>query len=124
MEAIARIAKYSVSRKQVRLSDKLMCYVEGGVCIVSVDYLAVPVSTTQLRIGTLPNGMKPLGHTDSSETGSGDTAYIAPLRHRGGDSKYGQLMVTNSGGITVWANSGESGNGYYYGCLVFPVTYS
>ena len=100
-----------------------MCYVEGGVCIVSADYLVVPVASSQRRIGTLPNGMKPLGHADSSETGGGDTAYIAPLRHRGDNSKYGQLMVTNSGEITVWVNSEESGNGYYYGCLVFPVTY-
>ena len=100
-----------------------MCYVEGGVCIVSVDYLAVPVSTTQLRIGTLPNGMKPLGKAAASETGSNDTAYIAPMGYRGDNSKYGQLMVTNSGDITAWVNS-AAGGGFYYGTLVFPVTYS
>lgn len=101
-----------------------MCYVEGGVCIVSADYLAVPVANSQRQIGTLPNGMRPLGHTDAGETASSDIAYIAPLRYRGDNSKYGQLMVTNSGEIAVWANSAESGNSYYYGCLVFPVTSS
>lgn len=99
-----------------------MCYVEGGVCIVSVDYLAVPTSSGQSQIGTLPSGLKPLGHTANSETGGDDTAYIAPLGYRGDVSKHGQLMVTNSGKITVWANS--AGGDYYYGCLVFPVTSS
>lgn len=115
------LATLAVPRKQTRLGNKLMCYVEGGICIVSVDYLPVSVATTQYEIGTLPDGLKPLGRASASETGNMDTAYIAPLRHRGDDSKYGQLMVTNSGKITVWANSTES-DGYYYGILVFPVT--
>lgn len=101
-----------------------MCYVEGGICIVAVDYLAVPVSGTQHQIGTIPSWLKPLGHTGATETGSDDTAYIAPLGHRGDISKAGQLIVTNSGKITVWVNSEESGAGYYYGNLVFPVTSS
>ena len=42
-----------------------MCYVEGDVCIVSVDFLTVPVANSQRTIGTLPNGMKPLGHVAS-----------------------------------------------------------
>lgn len=99
-----------------------MCYIEGGICIVSADFLAVPVSNSQCRIGTIPNGMKPLGRTYSGQTGSDGIAYIAPLRHRGSDSKYGQLMVNNSGEITAWASYGASDAGYYYGCLVFPVT--
>lgn len=101
-----------------------MCYIEGGICIVSADFLAVPVSNSQCRIGTIPNGMKPLGLTYSGQTGSEGIAYIAPLAHRGDNSKYGQLMVNNSGEITVWVNSGESGDAYYYGNLVFPVTSS
>ena len=31
----------AVSRKQTRIADGLMCYVEGGICIVSADYLTV-----------------------------------------------------------------------------------
>lgn len=115
------LATLAVPRKQTRLGNKLMCYVEGGICIVSVDYLPVSVATTQYEIGTLPDGLKPLGHVSASQTGDTNTAYIAPLRHRGDDSKYGQLMVTNSGKIDVWANGTES-DGYYYGNLVFPVT--
>lgn len=97
-----------------------MCYIEGGICIVSADFLAVPVSNLQCRIGTIPNGMKPLGRTYSEQTGSDGIAYIAPLRYRGDNSKYGQLMVNNSGEITVWAETND--DGYYYGYLVFPVT--
>lgn len=115
------LATLAVPRKQTRLGNKLMCYVEGGICIVSVDYLPVSAPKTQYEIGTLPDGLKPLGHASSSETGDMYTAYIAPLRHRGDDSRYGQLMVTNSGKINVWADSAES-DGYYYGILVFPVT--
>ena len=99
-----------------------MCYIEGGICIVSADFLAVPVSNSQCRIGTIPNGMKPLGRTYSGQTGSDSIAYIAPLRYRGDNSKYGQLMVNNSGEITVWAERGANDDGYYYGYLVFPVT--
>lgn len=101
-----------------------MCYVEGGVCIVSVDFLAVPVANSQRRIGTLPNGIKPLGHAASDQTGSGEVAYIAPLRYRGDNSIYGQLMVLNSGEISVYASQGGSRYSYYYGQLVFPVTRS
>ena len=116
--------KASVSRKQVRLGSNLMCYVEGDVCIVSVDFLAVPVANSQRRIGTLPNGIKPLGHAASDQTGSGEVAYIAPLRYRGDNSIYGQLMVLNSGEISVYASQGGSNYSYYYGQLVFPVTRS
>lgn len=101
-----------------------MYYVEGGICIVSADFLAVPVANSSYKIGTLPNGVKPLGHVDAGETGSGETAYIAPLRHRGDNSKYGQMMVSNSGEITAFVSDAESGSGYYYGSLVFPVTTS
>lgn len=114
------LAALAVPRKQTRLGNKIMCYVEGGICIVSVDYLPISYMAEQYGIGTLPDGLKPLGHASVSETGDMGTAYIAPLRHRGDDTKYGQLMVTNSGKITVWANSTES-DGYYYGILVFPV---
>ena len=116
--------KASVSRKQVRLGSSLMCYVEGDVCIVSVDFLTVPVANSQRRIGTLPNGIKPLGHAASDQTGSGEVAYIAPLRYRGNNSIYGQLMVLNSGEISVYASQGGSDSSYYYGQLVFPVTRS
>lgn len=114
----------SVSRKQVRLGNNLMCCVEGGVCIVSVDFLTVPVANSQRTIGTLPNGMKPLGHVASDQTGSDEVAYIAPLRYRGNNSIYGQLMVLNSGKISVYASQGGSDSSYYYGQLVFPVTRS
>lgn len=114
----------SVSRKQVRLDNSLMCYVEGGICIISTDFLALPVSNSLRRIGVLPNGLKPLGHTASNKADSDDIAYIATLRYRGDDSKYGQLMVNNSGEISVWVNSGSPDNAYYFGILVFPVTSS
>ena len=117
------LATLAVPRKQTRLGNKIMCYVEGGICIVSVDFLPVSIATTQYEIGTLPDGLKPLGRASTSETGDMGIAYIAPLRHRGEDSKFGQLMVTNSGKILVWANGAES-EGYYYGFLVFPVTSS
>lgn len=101
-----------------------MCYIEGGICIVSADFLAVPVSNSQCRIGTIPNGMKPLGRAAADQTGSEGIAYIAPLGYRGDNSKHEQLMVNNSGEITVWAERGASDDGYYYGYLVFPVTSS
>ena len=116
--------KASVSRKQVRLGNSLMCFVEGGVCIVSVDFLSVPVANSERKIGTLPNGMKPLGHTTADQTGSDEVAYIAPLRYRGDNSIYGQLMVKNSGKISVYVSHGGSNYAYYYGQLVFPVTRS
>ena len=114
----------SVSRKQVRLDNSLMCYVEGGVCIVSVDFLSVPVANSQRRIGTLPNGIKPLGHAYADQTEASETAYIAPIRYRGDDSIYGQLMVLNSGEIDVRVSHGGGNYSYYYGQLVFPVTHS
>ena len=101
-----------------------MCYVEGGVCIVSVDFLAVPFANSQRRIGTLPNGIKPLGHAAADQTGSDEVAYIAPLRYRGDNSIYGQLMVLNSGKISVYVSHGGSNYSYYYGQLIFPVTRS
>lgn len=101
-----------------------MCFVEGGVCIVSVDFLSVPVANSERTIGTLPNGMKPLGHAADDQTGSDEVAYIAPLRFRGDNSIYGQLMVKNSGKISVYVSHGGSNYAYYYGQLVFPVTRS
>ena len=101
-----------------------MCYVEGGVCIVSVDFMSVPVANSERKIGTLPNGMKPLGSAAAGQTGSDDVAYIAPLRYRGDNSIYGQLIVKNSGKISVYVSHGGSNYAYYYGQLVFPVTRS
>lgn len=101
-----------------------MCYVEGDVCIVSVDFLNVPITKSEHTIGTLPNGMKPLGHVSNDQTGSDQVAYIAPLRYRGNNSVYGQLMVKNSGKIKVHVSQGGSDSTYYYGQLVFPVTRS
>ena len=114
----------SVSRKQIRLDNNLMCCVEGGVCIASVDFLSVPVANSERKIGTLPNDMKPLGSAAVDQTGSDDVAYIAPLRYRGDNSRYGQLMVKNSGKISVYVSHGGSKYAYYYGQLVFPVTRS
>ena len=122
-DSVSRV-KDSVSRKQVRLGNNLMCCVEGGVCIVSVDFLSVPVANSERTIGTLPNGMKPLGHAAADQTGSDEVAYIAQLRFRGENSIYGQLMVKNSGKISVYVSHGGSNYAYYYGQLVFPVTRS
>ena len=101
-----------------------MCYVEGGVCIVSTDFLYMPVANSPLRIGTLPNGIKPLGRGCANQTGANETAYIAPLRYRGDGSIYGQLMVLNSGEIDAYVSHGGGGYSYYYGQIVFPVTRS
>ena len=101
-----------------------MCFVEGGVCIVSVDFLSVPVANSQRRIGTLPNGIKPLGHAYADQTEASETAYIAPIRYRGDDSIYGQLMVLNSGEIDVRVSHAGDNYSYYYRQLVFPVTHS
>lgn len=122
-DSVSRV-KDSVSRKQVRLGNNLMCCVEGGVCIVSVDFLSVPVANSERTIGTLPNGMKPLGHAAADQTGSDEVAYIAQLGFRGENSIYGQLMVKNSGKISVYVSHGGSNYAYYYGQLVFPVTRS
>ena len=111
----------SISRHRFRLDSSCTCYIEGGICIVSVDYLNVPVANSSYRVGTLPNGIKPLGQTVSEQTGNNDVAYIAPLRWRGDDSKYGQIMVLNSGEIATYASTTGT---YYYGQLIFPVTRS
>jgi hypothetical protein len=109
----------SVSRKQFRLGESLTCYVEGGICIVSTDYLNVKTANTFTQIGTLPDGLKPLGvASNSSHNDSG--AYIAPLRYRGEDSMSGQLMVDRNGLISVYVN--RVADSYYYGQLVFPVS--
>lgn len=110
------LAALAVPRTQTRLSDSVMCYVEGGICVISVDFLAVNEAATTCQIATLPSGLKPLGGVYAGDT----VAYIAPLQHRGDDTWHGQLMVTNSGSITAWANVADAG-GYYYGNLVFPV---
>lgn len=111
----------SVSRRQTRLGDRLMCYVEGGVCVIAADFLTVSQKNAIVRLGSLPDGLRPLGQTASDQTGSDDGAYIAPLRYRGDNSIYGQIVVLNSGEIAVYVNTIGA---YYYGQLVFPVTRS
>ena len=113
-----------LARKQTRLGNSLMCYVEGGICILSADYLMVPYSDTSVTIGSLPDGLKPLVHFGVGQTGGESTAYIGVLRYRGNDDFYGQLVVTNSGSITAYTNAGGDGNAYFYGQVVFPVTRS
>lgn len=98
-----------------------MCYIDGVICIVSVDFLNVGVTNSSYRVGTLPNGIKPLGQTASDQMGDNGVAYIAPLRWRGDDSKYGQIVVLNSGEIVAYVNTIGA---YYYGQLIFPVTRS
>lgn len=111
----------SVSRKQTRLAEGVMCYVEGGICIVSVDFLNVQQQATTENIVSLPDGLKPLGYTATGQTGMSDIAYIGPMRYRGSNDYFGQLMVTRGGMICVYANYTGT---YYYGQLVFPVTRS
>lgn len=77
-----------------------------------------------IKIGVLPDGLKPIGHVGVSQTGADEVAYIAPLRYRADNSAYGQLMVSNTGNILVHVNSGGRDYAYYYGQLVFPVTRS
>lgn len=50
--------------------------------------------------------------------------YIAPLRYRGESDIYGQIMVSKTGEIDVYANRCGSDYAYFYGQLVFPVTRS
>ena len=100
-----------------------MCCVSGGVCVVSGDYITVPTANKYQKIGQLPDGLKPLGYTSTGTTVS-DTAYIAPLRYRGENDVYGQIMITQTGEIGVYANRGGSDYAYFYGQLVFPVTRS
>lgn len=98
-----------------------MCYFEGDVCIVSVDFMTIPVANSVYRVGALPNGIKPLGQAASDQVNINDVAYIAPLRYRGDNSAYGQICIVNSGEIAFYANREGS---YYYGQLIFPVTRS
>lgn len=100
-----------------------MCCVAGGICVVSVDFLTVPAANSIQRIGQLPDGLKPLGHTFIDTTVS-EAAYIAPLRYRGENDIYGQLMVSKKGEINVYANRDGYDYAYFYGQLVFPVTRS
>lgn len=111
----------SVSRRQTRLGNDLICCVEGGVCVIAADYLTVSQKAADVRLGSLPDGLRPLGHINASQAGDEDVAYIGPLRFRGDNSLYGQLMVTNSGAINAYVNNTGS---YFYGQLVFPVTRS
>lgn len=110
----------AVSRKQFRLSENLACYVEGRICIVSIDYLKVETVNTFIQIGTLPDGLKPLGVASNSSSNDNGSAYIAPLRYRGNESLSGQLSVDREGRIFVYVN--QVGSTYYYGQLVFPVS--
>lgn len=98
-----------------------MCYVEGGVCVIAADYLTVSQKAAFVRLGSLPDGLRPLGHIDAEQTSVEGVAYIGPLRFRGDNSFYGQIMVTNSGAINAYVNNTGS---YFFGQLVFPVTRS
>ena len=80
-------------------------------------------ANSTLKIGQLPDGLKPLGHA-FVDPSLNEVAYIAPLRYRGENNIYGQLMVSGTGGINVYVNQGGSGYSYFYGQLVFPVTNS
>jgi hypothetical protein len=113
----------SVSRMQTRLGDGLMCYVEGGVCVIAADYLTVSQKAAVVRLGSLPDGLRPLGHIDAEAAADEDVAYIGTLRFRGENSLYGQIMVTNSGTINAYVNDNNNGS-YFFGQLVFPVTRS
>lgn len=105
-------------RKQTRLNNSLVCYVEGGICIVSVDFLTMQTAGSAIKIGTLPDGLKPMGKAGYGD--DNDAAYIAPLRYRGDNAAFGQLMVYTTGNILAFVN--DTDGGYYYGQLVFPVT--
>lgn len=94
----------------------------GGICIISVDFLTVFAANTMVKIGTLPDGLKPIGHVGVSQNAADEVAYIAPLRFRGDDYSYGQLMVSNAGNILAYTNHSGSDYAYFYGQLVFPVT--
>lgn len=101
-----------------------MCYIEGGICVVAADYLTVSQKNANVRLGSLPDGLKPLGHAGTGQTGDEGVAYIGVLRYRGQDSIFGQIMVTNAGAITVYVNDGGPTYSYFYGQVVFPVTRS
>ena len=122
-EPVASLATLgdSVSRSQTRLGDRLMCYVDGGVCVIAADFLTVSQKNAIVRLGSLPDGLRPLGHIGAELTSGEDIAYIGPLSFRGNNSIYGQIMVHNSGAISAYVNSTGS---YFFGQLVFPVTRS
>lgn len=107
-------------RKQTRLDHSIMCYVEGGICIVSVDFLTVQTAGSYTQIGTLPDGLKPMGGASDFDDSGIAIAYIAPLRYRGNNAAFGQLMVDAAGKILAYVN--DTTGGYYYGQAVFPVT--
>lgn len=88
---------------------------------MSVDFLVMQRANESVRIGALPDGLKPRGQACADMTDGNQMAYIAPLRFRGNDSFFGQLSVTNSGAIMAYVNTAGTQNGYYYGQLVFPV---
>lgn len=109
----------SISRKQIRIKEGVTCYIEGGMCIVSVDFLSVTSATTVVNIASLPDGLKPLGYIVAGSSGMNDHAYIAPIKYRGTNNDYfGQLMVTRGGMICAYVTHPGS---YYYGQLVFPI---
>lgn len=83
----------------------------------------VSAANSTQKIGQLPDGLKPLNHTTTDTTAS-EAVYIAPLRYRGENDIYGQIMVTQTGEISVYANRGGRDYTYFYGQLVFPVTRS
>lgn len=83
----------------------------------------MPAANSTQKIGQLPDGLKPLGHTTTDTTAS-EAVYIAPLRYRGENDIYGQLMVSKTGEIDVYANRSGNNYAYFYGQLVFPVTRS
>lgn len=98
-----------------------MCYVEGGVCVIAADFLTVSQKNDVVRLGSLPDGLRPLGHIGAEQTSGEDIAYIGPLSFRGNNSIYGHIRVHNSGAISAYVNSTGS---YFFGQLVFPVTRS
>lgn len=114
----------SVSPKFIRLDRSIVCCIAGGICIISVDFLTIHAANTMVKIGTLPDGLKPVGQVGMSQIETNKDAYIAPLRFRGDNSAYGQLMVSNAGNISVYTNRSGSDYAYFYGQLVFPVTRS
>lgn len=96
-----------------------MCYVDGGVCVIAADFLTVSQKNAIVRLGSLPDGLRPLGHVAADQTSGEDSAYIGPLRFRGNDSIYGQIIVNNSGAISSYVNSTGS---YFFGSSTPCVT--
>ena len=106
----------------MRLDHSLTCCIRAGICTVSADYLALPASKTQVKIGTLPGGLKPIGTASDESVSEDATAYIAPLAYRGVTSQHGQMSVSRQGNIYAYVSDGGSAAAYYYGQLVFPVS--